>query len=535
MTGVVAMYLRISLDDNNRDESNSIANQRSLLCAYVGANPELAGREVLEFVDDGWSGTNFERPRVRELLEMARHGDIGCIVVKDSSRWGRNYIEVNEYIEQIFPFLGIRFISVNDYYDSNDYRGATAPIDMAFRSLVHDIYSKDLSVKVRQSYEAKAKRGEYVCGHPPFGYLRSTTKKNRLVIDEGAAAIVRRIFGMACAGMSGVKIAAALNEAGVDTATAWRKRNGRSTLGRPLDENGRSYWSSTQVISIVRDERYTGTLLCFMYQRDKVGSRRQIKKPQSEWMRVPGALPAIITKEQFDDANARVKKNKKSGARSPSANRSPLTGKIVCGHCGLAMRWAANLRPYHYCAGPKVKRGKGCYEGKVDYSILRDTVLAAVKLEAQKAFDASTKRVQSVAQGVPQGSPDKTDAAADRTRLTKQLVLLERRADTLYEDYVCGRLDRDGYLAAKADCKAKVSDIEIRINALSVAADKASAQPMPDCFVDEPLLRRVLDAVDLTEEVLALVDCVVVYDPGRIEIRLAFGETNAMEGLGYGT
>lgn len=254
MSGAVAIYLRISVDDENRSESDSIINQRNLLRSYIAAAPTLSAGEVLEFSDDGWSGTNFNRPKVQELLELARFGVIRCIVVKDLSRWGRNYPEVNEYLDQIFPFLGIRFISVNDHYDSNDYKGATAPIDVAFSSIMHDMYCKELSIKVKQSHLAKAQKGEYVTGTVPFGYLRSKEKKNQLVIDEGAAVIIRRIFDMACNGISTIRIAATLNEDGVATPLIWRKRNGRSMLGYKLEDSKQTYWENSVIRKILRDD-----------------------------------------------------------------------------------------------------------------------------------------------------------------------------------------------------------------------------------------------------------------------------------------
>lgn len=159
MNKATALYLRLSVDDESKDESNSISAQRLMLRDYVMADPLQSGTEIIEVVDDGWSGTNFVRPGVKRLLERTRKGEIGCILVKDSSRWGRNYVEVSEYMDHLFPFLGVRFISLNDGYDSNNYIGSTAPIDMAFGTIMHDIYCKELSIKVKQSYVRKAEKG----------------------------------------------------------------------------------------------------------------------------------------------------------------------------------------------------------------------------------------------------------------------------------------------------------------------------------------------------------------------------------------
>lgn len=520
MANVVALYSRISLDDEKQGESESVQNQRNLLRDYVATDFTLSSFEVLEFADDGWSGTNFDRPQVQELLELARRGEVYCIIVKDLSRWGRNYPEVNEYLDRIFPFLQVRFISVNDHYDSNNYRGRTAPIDVAFSSIMHSIYSKELSVKIRQSYLAKANKGEYVCGQPPFGYQRSATQRNQLVIDETAASTVRHIFELACEGLPCVKIAASLNADSVDTALMHRIRKGLPTAKTRLDEDGQTYWSSTQVLRIVRDERYTGTLICFKSKREKLGSRKQVKQPESEWLRIPNTHEAIVTAEQFAQANAGLRRNNYSAQRGIQPNRSPFTGKIICGHCNRAMRQQNSSQSYHYCTGVKLNKGKGCFEGKVYYAHLKEVVLAAVKLETQKAFDAQHRRKLAV--GTPKS--DRADLISERKRLTSQIAFLERRSVSLYEEFADGKLGREDYRSAKASLADELTATQARISALTALLEQlAEVTPVQD---NEPLLRRVLEANEVTEEVLSLVDCIVVYDPEHIEIRFAFADGN---------
>ena len=218
-----ALYFRLSADDDNQNESYSIKNQRDLLRQFAATESALSVGKILEFADDGWSGTNFERPGVKELLGLVRRGEIQCIVVKDLSRWGRNYVEVSEYLDQIFPFLSVRFISINDHYDSADHKGTTAPIDIAFATLVHDMYCKDISMKIRQSYLAKAKKGEFVQGAAPFGFVKSVNEK-KMLIDEEAAAAVRRIFDLACMGIKPAGIAAQMNADGIDSPLMHQKR-----------------------------------------------------------------------------------------------------------------------------------------------------------------------------------------------------------------------------------------------------------------------------------------------------------------------
>jgi len=519
----IALYLRLSLDDDKLSESDSITSQRDLLRSYVAVDAALSACEVLEFVDDGWSGTNFERPQVKRLLELAKRGDIQTVLVKDLSRWGRNYPEVSEYLDQIFPFLGIRFISVNDQYDSSDYLGQTAPMSIAFSSIMHDIYSKDMSIKIRQSYKAKANKGEYVCGRPPFGYVRSKTQKNLLVIDEGAADIVRRIFDMAISGMSCAKIAAQLNEERVDTAISWYHRNGRSTMGVQVDDEGRTYWGNTQILRIIREELYTGTLVCFKYKRAAVGNRRQVKVPENEWLRIPNTHEAIVTAEQFAEANARLRNNNYKSGRSIDPNRSVFTGKIICGHCGRAMRNQIGKRSHHYCTGGKLKKGKGCFEGKVYIDDLTETVLSAVITETRKVLEVREKMRRSIQN---KESPSKDIVADELKNLSAHIALLERRGISLYEDFADGKLDKDAYLSAKASSNTELENAKIRLEELhfqsvAVVADSGNST------ADEPLLERVLNATDITDDVLSLIEQIIVFDDEHIEIRFTFGDTNA--------
>lgn len=227
----LAIYLRLSLEDtDDKDESNSISSQRAMLHAYIRSDGELREKEVLEFCDDGYSGTSMERPGMQRLLKEVKDNQIGCVIVKDMSRFSRDYIELGTYMNQIFPFMGVRFIAVNDHYDSRGHAGSTTPIDTAFQTLLYDLYSKDISVKVKASVENKCGNGEYVFGQVPFGYEKSRELKNTVVVNEKEAEIVRCIFALALDGNGSTQIARILNEKGIPTKTQMRhpERAGKS-------------------------------------------------------------------------------------------------------------------------------------------------------------------------------------------------------------------------------------------------------------------------------------------------------------------
>jgi len=520
MSYTAALYLRVSVDDDNRDESNSIANQRDLLSAYTAADPVLSSGEIMEFADDGWSGTTFERPGVKELLDLARRGGIQCILVKDMSRWGRNYVEVIEHIEQIFPFLGIRFISVTDRYDSTDYKGQTAPLDISFNSLAHDIYCKELSEKVRQSYFAKAKKGEFLCGVAPFGYVKSNVEKNKLLIDEEAAGVVRRIFTMACEGLTTTQIAAVLNGEGVDTPLMYRKRTGRVLRGDHSAVGEVGFWKNKSVQGIIGDEGYVGFQVTGKTRKPKPGSRNAQCQPRSEWIRVPGAHEAIISEEVYSRANAGIRHSEPTGAKP--TRHVLFSGKVYCGHCGRTLRRQLTKSSYYYCNGTRLNNGAGCSDGRLYVSDLKDIVLAALKAETRKVLEERSRRRQTA----KCESSSREATLSEHKQLIAHISLLERRSVMLYEDYADGKLGRDEYLAEKTACLEDIAAAEARsaeLNRRLAAASKASNTPN-----DEPVLRQMLDAVDVTDEMLDLIERIVMFDPGRIEIHFTIGDTNTI-------
>ena len=200
---VVAVYLRLSLEDERgmeTRESNSISSQRILLRSFIRQDEELKEYEVKEFCDDGWSGTGMDRPGMNRLLAEVKKNRVQCIVVKDMSRFSRDYIEMGTYLDQIFPFMGVRFIALGDHYDSREHGGTTIGIDTAFQTLLYDLYSKDVSVKVKASFENKCANGEYAFGQVPFGYRKSTKERNKVIVEEKEAEVVRYIFSLAMQG-----------------------------------------------------------------------------------------------------------------------------------------------------------------------------------------------------------------------------------------------------------------------------------------------------------------------------------------------
>ena len=281
---VIAKYIRLSIEDSKSD-SLSIPNQRLLLDQHIAAM-SITGAEVREFVDNGCSGTNFERPAVQELLELARLSQVNCVLVKDFSRFGRNAIEVGYFIERVFPLFGIRFISVSDGFDSADHVGDTGGMEVSFKFIMHEYYSRDLSKKIKSAKHEKMRRGEYITKNCAFGYKKVG---NQLEIDDPAADTVRLIFRLAHEGKTTSQIRDVLLEAGKATPK--------------LD--------TSAILKILRDEQYVGTYVAGKTEIIDVGSKKAVPKDESEWVKIPNHHPAIVSQEVFDIVQTRFRKRSK--------------------------------------------------------------------------------------------------------------------------------------------------------------------------------------------------------------------------------
>ena len=306
----IAMYLRLSKEDDwNAQESNSISYQRLLLRGYIERNFE--NYEILEFVDDGYSGTSMDRTAMQELLAAALQKKVDFIIVKDFSRFARNYIEMGTYLEQIFPFLGVRFISISDRYDSKDYKGKSSDIEVQFKGLIADFYVKDQSVKVKSAVSTKRSNGEYCCGSAPYGYrINPENKKELLIVDEEAE-IIRRVFELTNQRYSKLDICRLFNEEGVLTPLQSMSRRQKSDSKKASSRG--LQWTSDMVRKILNDKNYIG---CMVYGKTKIpdpGTGKKVPVPRSEWKVLENHHEPIVSKETFEKAQSlQIRYNKKS-------------------------------------------------------------------------------------------------------------------------------------------------------------------------------------------------------------------------------
>lgn len=439
-----ALYLRLSREDGDKTESDSIANQRTLLEAYVSDHPELC--IVDEFVDDGYSGSNFERPEFERLLKALQERKIDCIVVKDFSRLGRNFVETGQYLEQVFPLFGVRFIAINDNYDSLNRQsrdGMLVPI----KSMINEMYSKDLSQKIQSCFRSKEARGE-IYTPVPFGYKKD--QKNHLVLDEEVSDVVMRIFLWKKSGMKEREIAKKLSAQGIPTPFTRRCQLGyvRNT-SRVKDPA----WQPAFVKKVLENPVYTGTMVYNRIAYDET-YRKIGENPQESWRMVPDSHPAIISWELFDEVSAlreaeeAVREERKTWCKQRRKNNPNIfKGRIFCKKCGekLVCHWQSDGTLYFYCASCHV-------------SISEKDLWNGINKELHQRMEEHRDLQKLVRKSSGKSKLQSKEIATKREieQASGNIVRLESQKRSGYEQYVLGKILKEKFLELKQDAENEI-------------------------------------------------------------------------------
>lgn len=514
----VAKYLRLSdadgdLNRGGKDESNSIANQRNLLDSFIQKKEDFSDAAVLEFCDDGWSGKNFERPAVTEMLARVKQGKIQCIIVKDLSRFGRDYLTVGNYISSVFPFLGVRFIAVNDGLDSAR-PGDMDSLDTSFKALLYDLYSRDLSRKVKSAKRARASRGDFIAPFAPYGYQKDPQIHSRLIIDPPAAETVRRIFHLITEGHSAVQIAKILNNESVPTPMLYKRAAGCSRSRWPSVRED-NFWTGAAVTKILRDECYLGANIYGKRERDIIGSTHTVKVCQENRIKVAHAHEGIVTQDEFGRAQAALRDFKE---HSPYTEKQPLARKIRCGECGHILARSYGKGKYYYCQTHRVLDGTDCIEVHIPERELLAAILDSLRTQAAAAVDMG--RLYEEQRKKQQ--KNKASQLRELTALKEKEGQLNREAKDLYERFALGEISREEYLSGKEAVSAQRAAIQKQIQEIEAALDETSQQPENPTLA---VFQKYADVQELTPEILGTVlQEVHVYTGGRLEIVWKYGD-----------
>ncbi len=520
-----AIYLRLSKEDGDvaaggRPESNSISNQKDLIMDYVGKHPKIHVHSVR--VDDGYSGVDFNRPNFQQMLDDIRTGSVDCVIVKDLSRFGRNYIEAGRYIEKIFPMMGVRFIAVTDGYDSLNNAGGSEMM-VPFKNLINDAYSRDISIKIRSNLEVKRKRGEYIGAFVSYGYRKSEEDKNRIVVDEYAAGVVKDIFRMKLLGMSQQAIADTLNEKGILPPLAYKNSIG-IRLKTSFDMGETPEWNPVSVTRVLKNELYTGVLIQGKQTTPNYKVKTRVMKPESQWARIEDSHEAVISRQDFDLVQELLRLDTRC---TPGSDRVyPLAGVLVCGDCmeGMVRRTVpANGKQYvYYVCSANKKNKQECSSHRISESDLTGAVLKSIQLHVSEMLGICNVSALLDELQWKQAGIEKYE---ERIRLEKEKkARTDARKLHLYEDFKDGLLTKQEYMQMKEEYTSQSAISEKAIISYEnevelLKNNKGSRQEWIDTFKKYENITELDRAV-----VAALVKQVRVYDKKRIEVVFNFQE-----------
>lgn len=378
----IAGYYRLSVEDNVISvESNSIANQRLFIKSFIAKDEELSKYEFCEFYDDGYSGTTMKRPGIQALLELVKKNEIDVVIVKDLSRFSRDYIDLGTYMEQIFPFMGIRFIAIADHYDSRDYEESGVGIDVAFQGLLSDFYCKDISEKVKSSLSTRRRQGKYATGLTPFGYEKKESDPYELQIVPEEAEIVCYIFKLSFEGNNLTQICRKLNEEKVLTPLEYR--NQRKKQNRKELQQQYKLWQAGTVKAILTNETYIGNMVYEKTRQELPGTGKKIVLPREEWKVFENHHEPIVEKDIFNEVQKKFG-NRKTGSRK--SIEYPLKGKLYCGHCKrtLKVMKLAGGKIFFYCSNKNIMQEEGCLRDSLSIEVLEKIVIEEIQKQIGK-------------------------------------------------------------------------------------------------------------------------------------------------------
>ncbi len=455
-------YIRLSYTDDRSSESDSVANQRKLIENFVERNPDI---EVVSYkVDDGYSGIIFDRPAFKEMMQDVTNGEINCVIVKDLSRLGREYIETGRYLRRVFPAYGVRFIAITDNIDTAQ-ESSGDDLTVSVKNIMNEAYCRDISVKTRTSLDVKRRNGDFVGAFTVYGYMKSEDNKNLLVPDPYASRVVQNIFQMRLEGSSALRIANELNRLGILSPLAYKKNHGLPYAKKGYADREDCKWSATTIICILQDETYTGTLVQGKQGTSNYKIKQMEQKPESEWIRIPDAHEPLITKQDFD----LVQRIRGLDTRtSPKQDTVYLfSGVLICGCCGSRMTRKTNRvngKEYHYYYCPTGKK-HGC----ANPVMLKESKLIDCVQESLKAYIQNVASLETLLNSIDQSSINQALAKEYTAHISENERRLEQAQaykSRLYENLVEGMITKEEYASYKVKYTRQAEEIKASIAAL---------------------------------------------------------------------
>ncbi len=515
----VGIYCRLSSDDGDNAESDSITNQKEIIEYFLKKEENI---EIIDYYqDDGYSGTTFNRPDFKRMFNALVNGDINTIIVKDLSRFGRNYIEVGNYIEQIFPLYNTRFIAVNDNIDSFKDPKSVNNIIVPFKNLMNDEYARDISNKVRSVLMTKSLNGEWVGGTCPYGYKKNPDNIHQLIIDEEEAPVVRKIFKMALDGFGHIKIARFLNDNGILCRKEVQRRKKYKLSMSSEDEEIVYHWSTSTIGKMVTSEIYIGNLVWNRTGSISYKDHRQIYKPKSEWVIVEGTHEGIISVEDFNKIQETIKERLSKKKRPEKLTIYKY--KIKCADCGRSMCKMEDFRDGRtssnfYCRNYKTTSSK-CSPHKIKTSELDSMVIEAILMQIKSVLNIE-KTINKIKENSKTTNKDEYEKQI--LKLNNDIDKIKRLKKVAYEDWKLERISKEEFINYSNDYEKSIENLN---NEIKVYENKIESS-LRDIKEDEYWIehfRRNKKIKSLSREVIEeLIDCIYVHEGGNITIKFKY-------------
>ena len=507
----IALYVRLSKEDGDKLESDSIQNQKRIIEQHIkylrDQGEQIASVEV--YSDDGYPGGNFDRPEYKRMMQDIEAGTINCVIFKDNSRLGRNYPELGRLMEEYFPQKGIRVISVLNHIDSlKDPHGYCSAI-VSFSNIMNDDYIRQLSIKIKSTFAMKRERGEFLGNYAPYGYMKSPEDRHKLVIDPEAAEVVRMILHWYAGGTPASRIVKQLNALEIMPPSVYKTSKGC----RGFDQHSsggvkRNAWALTTVNSILKDEVYIGNLVQGKRKSTSYRTKKMVPTDESEWTVIEGTHEAIIPDEVFAAVHERYSRHPR--ARKGLQTSYPLSGFVKCAHCGGRMNRNVSHGVARFRCMTRIYSPEKCQCPSIREAALETAILKAIQGQIQELVDA--KAVIDKARRARADGYAANEYLIALNRAERERKRLEDTKFRLYDNLEKGILDRDEYLRFKEKYNAEIAEQEEQIKRLQTAmAELKEARRQDDEFVsyferygnidrlDRGTLERLLDHVSVED------------------------------------
>lgn len=458
----LAMYVRLSVQDNGLIGRDSVNNQLELIQNFVPKITDVS--ECYTYIDNGNTGTDFERMQWEQLMSDVRTKKVNCIIVKDLSRFARNYIEAGDYLEKIFPFLGVRFIAVNDCYDSAGILFEENGLTISLKNLINDYYSRDISKKIISSFSSKISNGEYIGSKAPYGYI---LQDGHFVVDPVAADIVKRIFSMYLDGNSGYRIAELLNEENISSPSKYAGEQGI----KKYKDSHNVKWQGQTIMRILNDETYTGKLIVGKVNASKYRNENKGLRKKRDWKDIPNAHDAIIAEEAYQLVQYCLEKNradrmKNLNRKKENTSENILKGVIYCGICGRPLTRNSTQRRgkaeyAYYCSTGYRRNEAKCTTASISEKKLYVALLGSIKAQIQCAVEMDSLMQQLKITANHSDKYLKLCEQIDWNQNEHKRALVHKTS--AYEDYKLGELTKEEYIFAKERYDKRIEQLALSL------------------------------------------------------------------------